>query len=78
MYKQPNSNKRPKNTETFRAFAYFSHIGVTMAACVLVGVLLGKFLDGLLGSSHWLVLIFSLLGVGAAIKSIFKMSKDKR
>ncbi|NLN53511.1 MAG: hypothetical protein GX150_04315, partial [Firmicutes bacterium] len=36
-----------------------------MAATIFVGVLLGRFLDSLLGTSPWLLLIFSLLGAGA-------------
>lgn len=62
---------KPKNSQAFRDFAYFSQIGVTMVASVLVGVLLGRYLDGLLGTNPWLLLIFSLLGVGAALKQLF-------
>lgn len=78
MSKEHNKEKQPKNKETFRALAQFSQIGVTMAATVLVGVLLGKSLDRLLGTSPWLLLIFSLLGAGAAVKSLFDISKDKK
>lgn len=78
MNKQYNKDKRPKNSETLRALAHFSQIGVTMAASVLVGVLLGKNLDSLLGTAPWLLLIFSLLGVGAAIKVVFNFPKDKK
>ncbi|NLJ57354.1 MAG: AtpZ/AtpI family protein [Tissierellia bacterium] len=49
-----------------------------MAASILVGVLLGKYLDGLLGTRPWLLLIFSLLGVGASIKVLFNISNDKK
>lgn len=71
MSEKDNRGKQPKNNEMFRALAYFSQIGVTMAASVFVGVLLGKFLDGVLGTSPWLLLFFSFLGVGAAIKALF-------
>jgi ATP synthase protein I len=46
-------------------------MGLMVAACLLVGVLLGRFLDGLLGTSPWLLIIFSLLGAAAAFKSLF-------
>jgi ATP synthase protein I len=49
-----------------------------MAASVLVGVLLGKYLDGLFGASPWFLLVFSLLGAGAAIKALFNIPKDKK
>lgn len=42
-----------------------------MASCVFIGVFLGRYLDKLLGSSPWLLLVFSLIGVGAAIKVLF-------
>lgn len=53
----------------------FSQIGVTIAACVLIGVLLGKFLDDKLGTSPWLLLIFTFIGAGAAMKVIFDSGK---
>lgn len=77
MSKRHNKNKQLINSEFLRAFAHFSHIGVTMAATVLVGVLLGKYLDSMLGTSPWLLLFFSLLGAGAAIKVLFNIPKDK-
>lgn len=77
MSGQDKKRKQLKNSETFRAISYFSQIGVTMASSVLVGVLLGKYLDGLLGTSPWLLLVFSFLGVGAALKSLFNMPEKR-
>lgn len=75
--------KDDKKTETksngaLRTFAAFSQIGFTMAASVLIGVLVGKYLDELFGSSPWLLIIGSLLGVIAALKSLFAISNDKQ
>ena len=69
--------KKKQRSEVFRALSFASHIGITIASCVLVGVLLGKLLDGLFGTSPWLLLVFSLLGVGAAIKEISRNGDDK-
>lgn len=74
MDNNDKDNKKPKVNETLRALGQFTHIGISMAACVFAGVMLGKFLDKLLGSSPWMILIFSLLGAGAAIKVIFNIS----
>lgn len=71
-------NNKPRISETLRALGQFTHIGITMAACVFAGVMLGKFLDKQLGSSPWMVLIFSLLGAGAAIKAIFNISERNK
>lgn len=78
MSKRQNRDKSPINSEFLRALAHFSHIGVTMAATVFVGVLVGKYLDGLFRTSPWLLLLFSLLGTGAALRVIFSLSKDKQ
>lgn len=78
MSKDDNGENRPKNSETFRALAYFSQIGVTIAASILTGVLLGKYLDLWLGTSPWLLLSFSLLGVGASFKVIFNIPGEKK
>lgn len=78
MSNEDNKEKKAKTSQALRALAYFTQIGVTLAANVLVGVFLGKYLDGLLGTAPWLLLLFSLLGVGAAFKSIFDITKEKR
>lgn len=72
-----NKRKKSNSSETLKILAYFSQIGVTMGASIIIGVLLGKYLDEWLGTSPWLLLIFSLLGAGAAIKSLLTMPKDK-
>ncbi len=78
MNKKQDKNTRPKNNETFRALANFSQIGVTMAASVLIGVFSGKYLDDLFNTKPWLLLIFSFLGAGAALRSLFRMPDDKK
>ena len=62
-----------KRHDFVKALSIITQLGFTVAACVLVGVFLGRFLDNLLGTSPWLLLLFSLLGVGAAFKSIFDL-----
>jgi ATP synthase protein I len=75
LIKRPDKDKNPINSEFLRALVHFSHIGVTIAASVFIGVLLGKFLDGFFGTSPWLLLVFSLLGVGAALRVLFSLAK---
>jgi ATP synthase protein I len=72
----PRKNKGPHN-QLLHALSFFSQVGITMAACVLIGVFLGKFLDGLLGTAPWLLLIFSLLGAAASFKALFDLAKRK-
>ena len=68
-----NNNKEQRH-KLLHALSFFSQVGITMAACVFIGVLLGGAFDRLLGTAPWLLLIFSLLGVGAAFKSLFDLA----
>lgn len=70
-----NENKDKKNG-IIKALSFYSQIGVTIVSCILIGVLIGKLLDRLLGTGPWLLLLFSLFGVGAAIKALFELGKD--
>ena len=57
-----------------KALAFLSQIGITIAACIVVGVFLGVFLDRIFGISPILTIVCSLLGLVAAIKSIFDLA----
>jgi len=58
-----------------RGLSHLSQVGITIFACILIGVFLGRFLDQTFNTSPWLLLIFSFLGVGAAFKYLFDLSK---
>lgn len=77
MSKHKKDDKEDKGGETLRAFARLSQIGFTMAVSILLSVLLGKYLDDRLGTSPFMLLLFSLLGAGAAIKLLFDMGNKK-
>jgi len=68
-------NKKPKQNEFARALAYLSQIAVSIIACLAVGIFLGWLLDRLLGTTPWLMLVCTFLGIGAAFKSIFDFAK---
>lgn len=70
----PLEPKKRKNS-VLRAMSFASQVGLTMVACVFIGVFLGKYLDTLFNTSPWLLLLFSLLGVAAAFRSIFTLAK---
>ena len=59
--------------EVRRALGLLTQLGFAMAACVIVGVFLGKWLDGKLGTSPWLLLGCSLLGAAAAFKVFYDL-----
>jgi len=78
-FKSGKKNRR----EALRALSLMTHLGLTMLICVLIGVVAGRYIDGRLGTSPWLLLVFTVLGAGAAIKFMYdtvmkNMEKDDR
>jgi len=67
---------KDRGTNDFaRGFSLLSQVGISIVVCVLIGVFLGRFLDQFFGTSPWLLLIFSLLGAGAAFRYIYDLFK---
>ncbi|MCL1877748.1 MAG: AtpZ/AtpI family protein [Defluviitaleaceae bacterium] len=52
-----------------------TQIGLTMAFCVLGGVLFGVFLDSRLDTTPWFTIALSLLGCVAAFKAMYDIAK---
>jgi ATP synthase protein I len=73
-----SGGKKPEQNEFALAFSYLLQIGISIIACLAVGIFFGWLLDRWLGTSPWLLLIFSFLGVIAAFKSIFDFAKKVR
>ena len=59
--------------EWAKALSQAAQIGTRMIACIVIGVFLGRFLDQMFQTEPWLTLIFSISGVGAAIRSILEL-----
>ena len=70
-----SNNKKPHQNEFVKAMALLLQIGITIIACIAVGILLGWFLDRLLDTTPWLLMVCTFLGIGAAFKSIFDFAK---
>jgi len=68
-------DNKDQRGEFARAYAQLLQIGIMIISCLAVGIFLGWLLDRLLDTSPWLLLVFSLLGVVAAFKSIFDFAK---
>ena len=56
-----------------RALGLLTQLGLSMASCVLLGVLAGRYLDSRLGTSPWLLVLFAFLGAVAAFKVMYDM-----
>jgi F0F1-type ATP synthase assembly protein I len=56
-----------------QAFATITHIGFTMAICIIGCTFLGIFLDGKFGTGNLFMFIFIALGVGSAFRAAYKI-----
>ncbi|MFD2368444.1 AtpZ/AtpI family protein [Brevibacillus sp. GCM10020057] len=57
----------------WRAITLVTLIGVDMAICVVAGVFLGKYLDGLFASNPLFLMIGLLAGLGLGVYSVYRI-----
>jgi ATP synthase protein I len=49
-----------------------SSLGLELGLSVVVGILFGRWLDGKLGTTPWLMVVFLALGVAAGFRSVLR------
>ena len=54
-----------------------SSIGWMFPIAIGIGYLIGHYLDKWLGTNPWLTGIFTLLGIIAAFRNLFRLAKDE-
>jgi len=59
----------------FRKLAELSSLGLMLPSSIIVGLVIGYFLDRWLGTAPWLLLIFTVLGVVSGLLSLFRALK---
>jgi len=64
--------KQEDKRAILKALATFSNLGFTLASSVLVGLFLGRWIDGYLHTSPWALIIGIFVGVIAGFWSIYK------
>ena len=55
---------------TFKEFAYFSSLGLSVSLAIFIGLGLGVWLDRKFDTSPWLTLIFLGFGIAAGFRNI--------
>ena len=61
------------NGPSYRSILSLMTVGTTLVGCIVVGYLLGSFLDRKMGTSPWLVVAGVLLGTAAGFVGLFRM-----
>jgi ATP synthase protein I len=51
-------------------------VGIEFSLSVLIGLLGGRWVDGKLGTSPWLMIVGLLLGVSAALRSLIRIARQ--
>ncbi|MBN2245391.1 MAG: AtpZ/AtpI family protein [Candidatus Aminicenantes bacterium] len=55
-----------------KKLAEVSSLGLMLPSSIVVGLIIGHFLDRIFGSHPWLLLIFTCLGVISGLLSLFR------
>ena len=56
----------------FRVILNASALGINFVLCVVIGAIIGYFIDNVLHSFPWFSIIFLIAGFAAGIKEIFR------
>ena len=55
----------------FRTLGHLSTVGLAMALSIVIGALVGHYLDGKFGTEPWLFLVFLGFGIAAAFRNLY-------
>jgi ATP synthase protein I len=65
-------NDRAPRRFNYRKLAALSSLGLMLPSSIAVGLFLGYFLDNLLGTDPWFLIILTLFGVASGFLSLFR------
>jgi ATP synthase protein I len=65
----------PRDGGSWRSVAALSTVGLTLVACIVVGFVIGHYLDRWLHTEPWLTALFFLLGAAAGFVEVFRIAK---
>jgi ATP synthase protein I len=72
----PDPTTDPDQPTPWRRYLRFSSIGIELAACVMIGLIGGQWLDKRFGTEPYLLLAGLLFGLTAGFRSIYRALKD--
>lgn len=62
--------------QDWKAVGSYGTVGLEVVLCILVGLFIGRWLDGKLGTDPYLSVLWFFFGLGAAGKAVFRAWKD--
>lgn len=67
---------KEKGANYLKNYVALSSIGIMFVACVVIGYVIGYYLDKFLGTSPYLMLIFTVFGMIAGFLELMKVAKQ--
>ena len=64
-----------KDRRLLRLVGVLSTVGIAMVAATVIGLYIGRWLDGYFGTSPWLTVVFLLLGIIAGFRNLYQNAK---
>jgi len=75
FFQQKIQKKNPKKNKDFKDFGSFLKLGVELISAIIVGLVIGLFLDNYFQSKPIFLFIFLILGFAAGIMNVFRSVK---
>ena len=66
---------RKSRADTLRTLGALSTVGLSFVLAIVIGAWFGRTLDGWLGTSPWLFIVFFFLGLAAGILNVYRTTK---
>lgn len=63
-------------SQHFKRYLRYSTVGLEMGFSVLIGLFIGQYLDRVLGTEPWLLLVFLLLGAAAGFRRLYQLLRE--
>lgn len=57
----------------WQALSLITQVGLTIAASIVLSLLLGLWIDGRFGTRPWATLVFALIGIAVGSLSVYRM-----
>ena len=65
-------NWRKQQADTYRALGTVGAVGMAFVLAIVMGFWIGHVLDGWLGTSPWLTLLFFFFGLAAGVVNVYR------